>query len=308
MGQGDRPPSTYSGMELQRRGRGASGETPTEAGDGLLSPTPSTNLSPRASPPPPWTCLNFPSEATDQLCAAKGLRGAKSRCEGEGIRAWTRRPKWMKNRSAGGWEGAGPRAPPAPAPGQGRPWAPRVPTGRGGGAARGRHCASGSRVAGPGGPALPAVPEIVPPARATRARSAPAGRTWCGGARRRRRRRLPESGAAGHQHPTPARPLARRLQEAPAVPAQREPRAHLTSHPCPRALPPPGPEAGPTHAHRPPRLRPRVPRARWGAAVGLQVLPRSVASPLGVPLRLQHFSLRVGAKELVRQPLKSLFY
>lgn len=117
-----------------------------------------------------------------------------------------------------------------PESGQGHPLGPAGAQRPGRGSRKGRHCASGSRVAEPGGPALPAVPEIVPPSRATRARNAPAGRTWCSGARRRRLR--PRSGAAGHQHPTPVRSPA--ASEPPAVPAQPEPRAYLTSQPPPR--------------------------------------------------------------------------
>lgn len=82
-------------------------------------------------------------------------------------------------------------------------WALMVPTARAGQAGSGIPCTSGSRVSGLGGPVLPAVPEILPPARATRARNAPAGRPWCSGARRRRL--LLQRGAAGHQHPTPVR-------------------------------------------------------------------------------------------------------
>lgn len=137
----------------------------------------------------------------------------------------------------------------------------------GAGVARwGRHTAPqvGARVAGPGGPALPAAPEILPPAHATRARNAPAARTWCNGARRRRwRRRLPQRGPAGHQHPTPARsPAHSPPPEAPAVPAQPEPRAHLTSRapPRPAAGPTPRPRVGPAPA---PALSPGLgPRGR----------------------------------------------
>lgn len=139
-----------------------------------------------------------------------------------------------------------------------------VPTARGGGAGKGRHCTSGSRVAGLGGPALPAIPEIVPQARATRARNAPAGQTWCSGARRRRL--LPQSDAAGHQHPTSVRsPAAFRNT---AVPAQREPRAHLTSQlPPQRSAHPLARRQAPRMRTGVPRLLPRTPRARPGTSV-----------------------------------------
>lgn len=99
---------------------------------------------------------------------------------------------------------------------QGLPGAPpphpgtlTVPTAPAREAGRGRHCTAGSRVARPGGPALPAVPEILPPAHATRARNAPAGRTWCGG---ERRRRGGSRSVARLATSTTARPLAGRLR------------------------------------------------------------------------------------------------
>lgn len=103
--------------------------------------------------------------------------------------------------------------------------------------------------------------KLLPPARATRARNAPAGQTWCSGARRR----LPQRGAASHRiyRVSTGQPPS----QTPAVPAQPEPRAHLTSQPQPRR--PPHPLAGrqpPAHAHAPPRSRP-APRQEPAARV-----------------------------------------
>lgn len=137
-----------------------------------------------------------------------------------------------------------------------------VPTARGGGAGKGRHCTSGSRVAGLGGPALPAIPEIVPQARATRARNAPAGQTWCSGARRRRL--LPQSDAAGHQHPTSVRSPAAFRNTAVRPCAAGATRASDVTAPTPALGPPPRPEASPAHAHgRPPAPPPHAARPPW---------------------------------------------
>lgn len=133
------------------------------------------------------------------------------------------------------------------------PQALMVPTARGWGAGKGRHGTSGSRVAGLGGPALPAIPEIVPRARATRARNAPAGQTWCSGARRRRL--LPQSDAAGHRHPTSVRsPAAFRSTSCSC--AAGATRAPDVTAPTLALGPPPRPEASPAHAHGPPPAPP----------------------------------------------------
>lgn len=182
-----------------------------------------------------------------------------------------------------------------------------VPTARAGGAGRGRYCTSGSRVEGPGGPALPAVPEILPPARATRARNAPAGRTWCSGARRRRRL-LPQRGAAGHQHPTAVRSPAvfRGTSCSCAAGATRAP--DVTA-PAPAPAPPPRPETGSAHAQRRPLARP--PRAaRWSRTEGVsRVLGWSASGPRGMNEFAPPGSLYHGAGELVRRlHLQNLFY
>lgn len=202
------------------------------------------------------------------------------------------RPKWVENSSAGRWRRLVRADHQPPGPGQGHPCALTAPTARAGGAGRGRHCSSGSRVEGPGGPALPAVPEIPPPARATRARNAPAGRAWCSGARRRRR--LPQRGVARRGPSTP-RPCARRpSSEAPAVPAQPEPRAHLTSQPPPRrpARPLAGRQAPRMRKHLPLALAPppRGARAGPGTSGALRVLAWSASGPWGMGLRLQDLS------------------
>ena len=159
------------------------------------------------------------------------------------------------------------------------------PTAPAGEAGRERHCTAGSRAAQPGGPALPAVPEILPPAHATRARNAPAGRTWCGGARRRRR--LPQRGATGRQHHSPS--ARRPPSETPAVPAQPEPRAHLTSQPPPRRPPHPlAGEAGPAHAHTLPPGS--APARRLGDRCSSAGLGGSVAAPLRVLMLFQNLS------------------
>lgn len=79
--------------------------------------------------------------------------------------------------------------------------------------------------------------------------------------------------------------------EAPAVPAQPEPRAHLTSQPPPRLPPHPlsGRQAPGMRTHLL-RLRPRTPRACRAIAVALQDLAHSAATPLGMLLRLQNLS------------------
>ena len=90
---------------------------------------------------------------------------------------------------------------------------------------------------------------------------------------------------------TPRLSARRPPSEAPAVPAQREPRAHLTSQPRPWCPPHPRRESGPAHAHAPPRLRPRAPGACRGIAEALQNLVGSTAAPtLGMLLRLQNLS------------------
>ena len=139
---------------------------------------------------------------------------------------------------------------------RGNLWALMVPTARAGQAGRGIPYTSGSRVSGLGGPVLPAVPGILPPARATRAHNAPVGWPWCSGARRRRL--LLQRGAAGHQHPTPVRsPAAFRSTScscaagatrapdvtAPAlVPAPPSPGVRPCA--CARSAPAPPPRAG----------------------------------------------------------------